>query len=272
MTIERAENTPAVRPQAPAKVPVPLARPLADLDQAWRAAGILARARLLPEGLYANNPEQTQANVTTILWYGAELGLAPMQAIQSIYVVNGKPQMSGQLWLAKVREAGHRVENVEHTNERCTIRITRGDTGEQWTETFTIEDARNAGLLGKGVWKSWPKRMLQWRAVANCATSICPEVALGYGLQGDEPDEVETTATALAEAVDARTAQEERPAAEPDDDVQDADVVEDPEQSDEEIREELLDLAREHQAEEADPEDPWAGIPVAEPGSWGGDE
>lgn len=264
MTVERVENNnlPAARPTA--RVPIPLGRALTEFDQVWRLAGNLAQSPLLPTSL-TKNANKTQANVALIIMYGAELGLAPMQALQSIYVVNGRPQMSGQLWLAKVREAGHKVEKLEHTAAKCTIRITRGDSGEQWTETFTIEEARTAGLAGKDVWKAYPKRMLQWRAVSNCATSICPEVALGFGLEENEPEP--DVSQALAQAVDARTPQPEPEPAE--DDVQDAEVVEDePQQSDEEVREELLRMAAEHQGD-GEQADVWPE--TAEPGSWGED-
>lgn len=278
-------NLPAVR-----KVSVQLAQPLADLDQAWRAAKVLSQSRLLPAALYATNPEQTQANVTLVLWYGAELGLPPMQAIQNIYVVKGKPQLAGSLWLAKVREAGHQAfvgcrhcdrapeahppydteEDhryvKDHDENRCTWTIIRGDTGDRHTETFTIEDAVRAGLctLRDGrpwsrsaknepkPWESWTRRMLLWRTLTNAATTICPEVALGYGMEGDEvAAEEPDAADALAQAVDARTPE---PPAEPAD-IQDADIVPNPDEqaaqeaADEQARQEVLAMQAEHTGE-----------------------
>ena len=268
MTIERAqEAAPAQLATRQHKTPVPLSQPLADMDQAWRAAGILARAGLLPKALYGRDPENTQANVTLILWYGAELGLAPMQAIQSIYVVNGRPQMSGQLWMAKVREAGHTVEKLEHTAERCVVKITRGDTGESWTEEFTIGDAKVAKLTGKDVWQQYPKRMLLWRAVAHCATAICPEVALGFS-EGDNPDEIaESPDTALARAVDARS--ETPPAGQGDkaeEEVTDAELVDEEAlaAADEEARAQLLAMEQQHLAGEDDGWPAVATIPGAD--------
>lgn len=271
---EQLNNLPAVR--QPAKVAVQLAQPLGDLDQAWRAAKVLSQSRLLPKSLYANNPEQTQANVTLILWYGAELGLPPMQAIQSIYVVNGKPQLSGQLWLSKVREAGHRAfvackqcdlapENhqsvtadgehrydKDHDETRCTMTIIRGDTGDRHSETFTIEDAQRAGLASKDVWKAWPKRMLQWRSASACATTICPEVALGYGMEGDEVAVEQDPAGSLAQAVDARQASAApQPTPDEPEGITDAEVVAPDavaaeQAADEKRRQEILDIEREY--------------------------
>ncbi|WP_062434874.1 hypothetical protein [Herbidospora daliensis] len=254
MTLQHVENTngntPAVpAPQQPpmAKAPVPLGAPLSDLDQAWRLAGALMQSYLLPASL-TKNPKATQANVTLILLYGAELGLAPMQSIQEIYVVNGRPQLSGRLWLAKVRSAGHKVEKVVHTAQECTIRITRGDTGEDWEETFTIDDARLAGLLGKDTYKQHPKRMLLWRAVANCATGICPEVAMGFGSElPDEDAPPPPPEVSLARAVDARTTPAAQPPAE---DIADGEIVDDT--PDEALREEILGIANAHTSGSAD--------------------
>lgn len=264
MTDQQNSNLPAVRPQQ--KVAVPLSQPLTDLDQTWRAAGILARAGLLPKALYSSrSPEQTQANVTLILWYGAELGIAPMQAIQEIYVVNGRPQISGRLWLAKLREAGHRVTVVEHTEKVCTIEITRGDTGEEHTETFTWADAERAKLTGKDTYRQHPKRMLLWRCAANGATIIAPEVAMGFGAESSEVEQ-EDTAAALAQAVDART----EPAPAPAEAVHDAEVVDDkpvaePEQDDEDMREQVLGIQAEFTGDAVDEDDEVDGWPPVAP-------
>lgn len=256
------------QPTQPNRVHVPLGRPLADMDQAWRMAGMLSQSPLLPASL-TKNPKTTQANVALILLYGSELGLSPMQSVQEIYVVNNRPQMSGRLWIAKTREAGHRQfvackscdmapeEHAktpgdgehrfvpDHDATRCRVTIVRGDTGERHSELFTIADAEQAKLTGKDVWKSWPKRMLLWRAVSNCATIICPEVAMGFGAEDPEvanPGTHSDPAAALAAVVDARTPE--------DSGVVDAEVVDD--EADEQARQELLEMQAAHVAEPDD--------------------
>ncbi|WP_433465737.1 hypothetical protein [Spirillospora sp. CA-128828] len=242
MTIQPTnENQPA----APARPSVALARPVADLDQAWRLAQALAGSSILPNDLRGK-----AGNVLVILMYGQELGLSPMQSIQGIYVVNGRPQMSGQLWLAKVREAGHSVKVSDHTEKSCTVTITRGDTGEEHSETFTWADAERAKLAKKDIWLSYPKRMLMWRAVSHCATTICPEVAMGFGAEVPEA-EAPAPEVALAHAVDARTAE---PAPADDGEVHDAEVIGEPSgedlaKADEEARQEVLGIAAEHEGQ-----------------------
>lgn len=162
--------------QVAVRQPVALGAPQSDFDTMYRLASNLSKAQLLPQALRGK-----PADVLILMMYGQELGLSPVQSLQAIYVVNGKPQLAGQLWLAKVRAAGHRVK-IEHGDDRCTTTITRGDSGEVQTETFTLDDAKKAGLVSKDTWKGYPKRMLMWRSVSDCASVACPEVALGFGV------------------------------------------------------------------------------------------
>jgi hypothetical protein len=235
------QNTPAL------KAPVALSRPLTDIDQAWRMASALAQSSLLPDAL-----RNKAADVLTMILYGQDLGLSPMQSIQGIYVVKGKPQLSAQTWIALTRRAGHRLSVPVNTAEAVTVEITRGDTGETHSETFTIEDARTAKLTSNDTYAKYPKRMLLARAVSNCCRFICPEIALGFAVEGEYDDLAPAPEVALAQAVDART---ETPA--DDGDVHDAEVVEpspeDLARADEQARQEVLGIAAEHEQQGDNP-------------------
>lgn len=181
---------------AQVRVHVPLGRPLADMDQAWRMAVAFANADIVGSELRGK-----PANAFLVMLYGQRLGLPPEVAISEIAVVKGKPRMSGKLLLAKVREAGH-TPKVVHGDGKCTVTITRGDTGEEHTEEFTLADAVTAELCsikdGKPYarsktgermpWEKYPKKMLQWRAIGGCADVICPEVRMGFAVE-DEMDD-----------------------------------------------------------------------------------
>lgn len=169
--------------------------PLAGLDEAFRLSKNLALASVLPDSLRGK-----PSDVLAIVLYGQELGLAPMQAIQGIYVVRGKPQLSAQLWTALCRRAGHSVKWGERTDKSATVTITRGDAPDDpLTETFTIEDAVKAGLCeikdgnvrarsqqGKPTpWETYTRTMLANRAISNAGKLQCPEVAMGFAIEGD---------------------------------------------------------------------------------------
>lgn len=181
------------------RLPVNVGGRIESFDEVYRLAQNLATAGLMPRDLRGK-----PADVTAIILFGQDLGLSPMQAIQGIYVVEGRPSLSAQLWLALVRRAGHRVSVIEHTAETCTVRVVRGDTGEEHVTTWTFEQAVRAGLVawkdgkpyarssqGKPLpWELHTKAMLLARAVSECCRFIAPEIALGFY----SPDEVEEIA------------------------------------------------------------------------------
>lgn len=202
------------------RMPVNVSGRIESFDEVFRLAKNLALAGLMPSDLRGKPPD-----VTAIILYGQDLGLSPMQAIQGIYVVEGRPSLSAQLWLALVRRAGHRVSfpcaqcgldedqhnpdgdhryEKDHTDRRCTVRITRGDTGESNPVTYTFQQAVDAGLValkdgkafarserGKPLpWELHTRAMLLARAVSENCRFIAPEIALGFY----SPDEVEEIA------------------------------------------------------------------------------
>jgi hypothetical protein len=116
--------------------------------------------------------------------YGAELGLGPMQSLQSIAVVNGRPTVWGDTALALVRSSGLCVgvaEGIDGTGDArhgfCTV--TRKGEPPQ-TRTFSVGQAKIAGLWGKaGPWSAYSDRMLQLRARGFALRDVFPDVLRG---------------------------------------------------------------------------------------------
>jgi hypothetical protein len=109
------------------------------------------------------------------------------------------------LVLALLRRKQH-TYRFEETDDSCTFTVVRGDTGEEYSASFTIEDAitaklakRNANgdvvaLSEKGKelpWMLYKRDLLMWRAVARGALRGAPEVMLGFEIQGGSPPEPE---------------------------------------------------------------------------------
>jgi hypothetical protein len=155
---------------------VSLAGPQADFDSAYRLAKNLAMAMIIPDALRGK-----PADVLVIVLYGQELGLAPMQAINTIDVVKGRPSLRANLWVALARKAGHKVRVIEETADSCTVQVERSDDlGHPTTVKYTIDQAKAAGLLANNVWKNHPAAMLYARAVSTACRRACPEVAMGF--------------------------------------------------------------------------------------------
>lgn len=152
-----------------------------SLAERMNYAQALAASNLLPAS-YRKQP----ANVLVAIEYGYALGLAPMVAIQSIHVVDGKPTASAQLIGGLVRRAGHRLR-VSGDDRHAVAEIVRSDDPEYgFKSEWTLERAQAAGLLGKGSWKSYPAAMLKARAITEVARDACPEVLAGVAYTPEE--------------------------------------------------------------------------------------
>ena len=111
------------------------------------------------------------SKIAVAIQYGLEVGLPPMQALQNIAVVNGRPCLWGDALPALMYKHGHSLdEKIEGEGDEmiATCTLTRGDTGQSITKTFSMKQAKKAGLAGKGVWSKYPERMLQMRARGRC--------------------------------------------------------------------------------------------------------
>lgn len=131
-----------------------------NFGELMKYAEMIANSDMAPKD-YKRNP----GNVLVAIQMGAELGLKPMQALQNIAVINGRPSIWGDAALALVQshpEYDGIKEEGDETKATCTIKR-KGE--EPHTVTFTEEDAKKAKLLDKdGPWKQYRKRMLQMRA------------------------------------------------------------------------------------------------------------
>lgn len=159
-----------------------------SLDEALRFAELLSKSGLVPKD-YQGNP----GNILIAVQWGAEIGLQPLQAMQNIANINGRPAIWGDAMLAIVRGSGL-LERIteEPTDTGCTCTVKR--KGEQEVvRTFTLEDAKRAGLAGKqGPWQQHPKRMMQMRARAFALRDVFPDVLRGVHIAEiaqDEPAE-----------------------------------------------------------------------------------
>lgn len=131
----------------------------------WRISRIMASSGLMPKGI-----EKPEA-VFVCVQMGLEVGLSPMQAVQNIAPINGRPTIWGDAMLGLVRGSGMLEEIKEKAvgtfpNDNyaavCTVKRKGYDAVVQ---TFSIADAKKAGLWNKsGPWQQYPKRMLQMRA------------------------------------------------------------------------------------------------------------
>ena len=116
---------------------------------------------------------------------GHELGMQPMRAIRSLAMVKGKVVESADSQLARFKAAGGRSQ-FEVLDETKAVLHLIHPNGDKHTESFTIEDAKRAGLSSNSNYSKFPKAMLRSRAITAGLKSVGWEGAVG----AYDPDEL----------------------------------------------------------------------------------
>ena len=209
---------------------IEVARPLSPAEVNWKTAQKIANTPFVPTA-FRGKPEAVFAAIL----YGDELGLGPMQSLNSIHVIEGKPSMSPELMRALVARAGHRLDVKLASNDKVVLWGKRADNGSEATVEWSMKDAQQAGLAGRGAWKTYPRAMLLARATSEICRQIFSDCIMGLSYTPEEassiagvewtdaPVEPVQTAPVLT-AASPTTA----PNAEPQQVVVEADWVEDP--------------------------------------------
>lgn len=157
------------------------------IEQAIELSARLSRSGLLP-GPLRGKPD----DVLVIMMAGRDLGLSPMQALRSIYVVEGRPSLSAELMRALCLtrpDVCQTFRLVESTPERCTYEAMRRGDREPTSVTWTTADAARAGLSGTN-WKRYPAAMLRARASADIARAVFPDIVAGL-VATEEAEEIQ---------------------------------------------------------------------------------
>jgi hypothetical protein len=138
---------------------------LATFDDAWRFWQMVAKTDFAPKD-FKGKPEACLLAGQ----HGAELGLSPMQSLQSIAVINGRPCVWGDAALALVQSSPVCEWVKEYTegqgdNLTAVCEAKRRGYPAPTVSRFSMADAKRAGLAGKsGPWSQYPERMLALRA------------------------------------------------------------------------------------------------------------
>jgi len=203
----------------------------------------MAVASGLWKGDRKDSDQQKHAKATMAIMQGLECGVPPMQAVQSIAVINGKCVMYGDLLTALLWANGFDIEQTitgSGDQKTATCTITRPN-GKKVTRSFSVADAKRARLWddratvkkqwdGKwedkpndSPWFRFPERMLGWRALGWCQKDGASDVTKGLTIREDVEADVPmrdiTPPTDALELPDIPTEAPQIEAEEPDDDT-----------------------------------------------------
>lgn len=141
------------------------------VEPALQLATKLSMTEFVPKGLRNNAPAVLAAILT-----GHELGMQPMTSLAHIHVIDGKPGLSSAIQRALILAQGHEIWVEETTNTRAVICSRRKGQDRVFTTTYTMDDAKAAGLQFKDNWKKYPRNMLVARATGEHARNYYADV------------------------------------------------------------------------------------------------
>lgn len=156
-----------------------------DIPSKWMAALRLA-SRIHGTPFVPKEMRGKPEVVLACILYGDELGIGPMQSLNSIQVIEGRVGASPELMRALVARDGHKLDVVHWDTQRCTLHGERCDTGATADVTWTIEDARTAKLLTSPAWQKYPRAMLIARATSELCRAIFSDCVKGLSYTPDE--------------------------------------------------------------------------------------
>jgi hypothetical protein len=169
----------------------------------WETQKSIARG-LFESGILGRHITNPWAALA-IIEKGRELGIAPMTALSHINMIEGKPSADAQMLAGMIYTAhgDNALEVIEETDDHVTIAYKRKGWAKPRTTSFTMEDARRAGLTNKQNWQKYPKAMLTARAISKAAHMAFQDVVAGmYTPEELAPDRVVMQPNGQMEIID----------------------------------------------------------------------
>jgi len=125
--------------------------------------------------------------IMAIVETAKSLGVDPRQALGGgLYYVRGKVEMSSRMMNALIRSRKHSVTRDKKSDDTiCILHGKRSDNGDTWTESFSMDEAKKAGLVRNGPWTTFPRDMLFARALSRLARQLFPDIIGNCYVEGE---------------------------------------------------------------------------------------
>ncbi len=178
------------------KDPLPL-KPT-NVDELWRICQYLANNELVPKAL-RNKP----GNVFAVCMKGRDFGWSEMQSIGALNIIDGKVEIGATAMVAQIRKSGlcKKWKVVETNARRAVIETLRAGDDEPFVYEYTVEEAEQAGLLGKDNWRKSLRDMLLRRCESKVGRIMYPDVVGAY-YDHDEVSEMRDAERVIVTRVD----------------------------------------------------------------------
>lgn len=180
-----------------------------ELPQLFKLATALKQA-----GGFLPRHIRNEGELVAVILAGRELGLPPMTSLRSIHLVEGRVTLAADTQLALMARAGVTYQwTADGRSGTAQLRLQRPGM-QPHVQTYTLDDAKQAGLAGKDNWRKHTAAMLRARCVSGAAKAYAPDILAGVYT----PDEAEEFTPQQAATENHLSGQRERAI----DDAQDA--------------------------------------------------
>lgn len=156
--------------------------------------GALIASGATPRSYESAPADKRRGMMVVAVMKGKELGMLPLQALQSIYVVNGIPTIYGDALPAFVMAGGNVAayrDGIEGEGDKlfAWCEVERVGVRGVVRRTFSIADAAAQSLLGKkGPWQHSRGRMCLMRARAYAFRDMFADALRGVGIFEEQRD------------------------------------------------------------------------------------
>lgn len=155
-----------------------------EFNHSQRVAVMMAKSNLVPENYRG---EKNIPNVLIALEMANRIGASPLQVMQNLYIVHGKPSWSSQFIIAAINSCGKFSPlryDVEGDGDKlsCVAWAYDKDTKEKLeAPRITMAMAKAEGWTTKNgsKWKTMPELMIRYRAAAFFGRLYAPEIMMG---------------------------------------------------------------------------------------------
>jgi hypothetical protein len=158
--------------------------PVGFKDPLVYQARLIAKSDVLPKALQGK-----PANVYLALMAARDIaGLSEFTATQKLYVIDGKFAMYAELQRALVmaHEKCDYMMLISNDGKEATWETKRDGYPKEVRWTYSLEDAKQAGLLSKDNWRKHTKDMLNARASAALCRLVYPDILMGLSYSVEE--------------------------------------------------------------------------------------
>lgn len=147
-----------------------------DVDELGRVAKMLALSGYFKT---TGNLDVAVAQMAVKVLAGREMGFGPFASATGIEIIQGRPAVGARLIAAAIKanpRYNYRIRRADA--EECTIEFFENNESVG-KATYTIAEAKAAGLAGKDNWKGYPSDMLFARCISRGQRRFCPDVFSG---------------------------------------------------------------------------------------------